>query len=381
MATSMTSAQRARQNIRDTSGKYAPGSTASAEPDCVELSDVAGPAPAEHVTIVNPMFGEIDRAQRAKAMLDQLHAGVEAARLDPQARAEQIEFASRFRQYSFNNALLIGTQCPGATHVAGKSVWEDAGGHIRKGGRAIWILAPSSRKIKVTEADGSPRIDPDTGEQEVAQRTWFMSVPVYDISDIEGVEVPPDPWGTRRLQGEAPEKMVADVTDLITDRGYTVTYAAVRGQANGLTDPDTRQVVIDASLSPRQQAKTLSHEAAHIWLGHDSPDQIAEYSTHHGRMETEAETASWMLSREYGLDDAGDYSFGYIAGWNDGDTKAAQEASVRGGEAGRAMLEAVHPAWRPEPVPELVAARQARQAERAATRKKTGKKSGSRRKR
>jgi hypothetical protein len=48
----------------------------------------------------------------------------------------------RFHQYSWGNALLIASQRPTATHVAGFHTWRKFGRHVRKGEKGIMILAP-----------------------------------------------------------------------------------------------------------------------------------------------------------------------------------------------------------------------------------------------
>ena len=49
---------------------------------------------------------------------------------------------SRFHHYSFGNVLLIATQRYEATRVSGFNAWRKLGRFVRKGEKAIWILAP-----------------------------------------------------------------------------------------------------------------------------------------------------------------------------------------------------------------------------------------------
>lgn len=66
--------------------------------------------------------------------------------LSSQAKAGSVGFASRsrFHRYSLRNTLLIAFQCPHATHVAGFRRWLELGRGVRKGEKAIRILAPRS---------------------------------------------------------------------------------------------------------------------------------------------------------------------------------------------------------------------------------------------
>ena len=53
-----------------------------------------------------------------------------------------LDVQSRFHHYSFGNVLLIAAQCHEATRVAGFNAWRKMNRSVRKGEKAIWILAP-----------------------------------------------------------------------------------------------------------------------------------------------------------------------------------------------------------------------------------------------
>ena len=53
-----------------------------------------------------------------------------------------LELQSRFHHYSFGNVLLIAAQCHKATRVAGFNAWRKLNRFVRKGEKAIWVLAP-----------------------------------------------------------------------------------------------------------------------------------------------------------------------------------------------------------------------------------------------
>src|ERR1039458_1781096 len=61
---------------------------------------------------------------------------------------------SKFHHYSFNNTLLILTQRPHATQVAGFNAWRKLDRFVRKGEKGIWILAPMIYKTDATEDSG-----------------------------------------------------------------------------------------------------------------------------------------------------------------------------------------------------------------------------------
>ena len=92
------------------------------------------------------------------------------------------ETRATFHRYSFGNCLLIAQQAPQATQVAGFKAWQSLGRQVRKGERAIRIMAPMS--VKERDATGD-----ETGERVV----FFRAVPVFDIAQTDGEPLPQAP--------------------------------------------------------------------------------------------------------------------------------------------------------------------------------------------
>ena len=171
---------------------------------------------------------------------------------------------SRFHRNSFNNALLIALQQPDATRVAGFNAWRRLGRNVRKGEKAIWILAPVTRKVETERTN-------DAGEPEtVAHRSpvAFKPAAVFDISQTDGDELP--------------------TVDLPRSPGAT------RNQ-------------------PAQPGKTLVHELAHATLHEGFDDRSLA--------ELEAESVAYIVCDALGIDSS-DYSFGYVATWSGGGDEA-----------------------------------------------------------
>src|ERR1700740_2023253 len=55
---------------------------------------------------------------------------------------EYLGAMARFHRYSLHNIMLIATQRPDATHVAGFNTWKRLGRFVKKGAKGIMILAP-----------------------------------------------------------------------------------------------------------------------------------------------------------------------------------------------------------------------------------------------
>src|SRR6202011_3061034 len=89
---------------------------------------------------------------------------------------------SRFHHYSFNNTLLIMTQRPDATRVAGFNAWRKLDRFVRKGEKGIWILAPMTYKVDA--------IEDHADDATVKVLRGFKPVPVFDLAQTDGQELP-----------------------------------------------------------------------------------------------------------------------------------------------------------------------------------------------
>src|SRR5436853_2087457 len=68
---------------------------------------------------------------------------------------------ARFHHYSFGNVLLILAQKPDASHVAGYRSWQAMGRQVKRGEKAIRIIAPAYYKKRER--------DEQTGEEDERQ--------------------------------------------------------------------------------------------------------------------------------------------------------------------------------------------------------------------
>src|ERR1700678_1443992 len=73
--------------------------------------------------------------------------------------AQYLAAIGRFHRYSLRNVMLIASQNPAATHVAGFHTWHKLGRFVKKGEKGILILAPIVRAknqgVEQTETDES----------------------------------------------------------------------------------------------------------------------------------------------------------------------------------------------------------------------------------
>jgi len=95
------------------------------------------------------------------------------------------------RAWSWANQLIVAMH--GYSEARGYRQWEAVGRHVKKGQRAIYILAPM---VRTFEAEG------DNGEtKEHTALYGFRTVPVFGLEQSEGAPLPVDEHVTAWLQG------------------------------------------------------------------------------------------------------------------------------------------------------------------------------------
>ena len=232
-----------------------------------------------------------------------------------------LEFARSFHTYSLNNLLLILSQNPEATMVAGFRQWQSKGRQVRKGEKSIKIFGYRERK---TPRDDNKQ-DPAENEERVVR--YFPTLSVFDIAQtdpIEGAEpLPENP--SRRLAGDDDHGVIPPLTGHLEANGWSI-HRAPLASACGYADPELHRVTLAENLATEQTAKTLIHETAHIELRHI--DDLNEYRAHRGQMEVEAESVAYIVAGLSGFDTRA-YSIGYIAGWAEEDPAIIRDTAAR----------------------------------------------------
>src|ERR1039458_6218245 len=110
----------------------------------------------------------------AEDALGRLSAELEAGHSD--AMKNYLSAMGRFHRYSWGNVLLIASQKPSATHVAGFHTWRQLGRSVKKGEKGIMIFAP----MLVKEREPSSAVQP--GKADPAFRlAGFRSAYVFDV--------------------------------------------------------------------------------------------------------------------------------------------------------------------------------------------------------
>lgn len=186
---------------------------------------------------------------------------------------------AKFHTYSLNNTILISVQRPDATLVTGYERWKSMGRQVKKGEKAIRIIAPApvkeKRQQKKLDEENKPVLD-ENGDPE-----------------MEEVEVPVQKY------------KVTNVFDISQTEG----------------DPIETLDAVELTVGVENYAEFLQavEKVAPVPIRFDELTGQTK--------EVEAKSVAFVVCSAFGLDTA-EYSFPYIAGWSSGKEMTELKASM-----------------------------------------------------
>lgn len=165
--------------------------------------------------------------QLAKEKIDELAQELE--RGESETLKAYLKAMAKFSDYSIGNTLLILVQKPDAERCAGLRTWNRLGRFVRRGERAITILAPCIKRSKVDQAAtrqlSHPDHDRSQGEEDEVI-VGFRGVCVFDVSQTDGAPLP-EPACVNGDPGIYFDRLV----QAVADRGIQLTYSPAIGRA------------------------------------------------------------------------------------------------------------------------------------------------------
>ncbi|HEV2314775.1 MAG TPA: ArdC family protein [Candidatus Acidoferrales bacterium] len=218
--------------------------------------------------------------QIASNAIEQLRQALEAGHSE--RLKEYLAAMARFRRYSWGNVMLIASQKPNATHVAGFHAWHKLGRFVKKGEKGILILAPIIRK----KAENSGETEPDESSTAVGFRAAY----VFDVSQTDGQPLPEigsvngDPRGYRERLGK-----------FVAEQGIALEYSDEIAPARGTSSGG--KITLLPGQTPAEEFSTLAHEVAHEKMHRDE----RRSSTTKRVRETEAEAVAFVVCSAIGL--------------------------------------------------------------------------------
>ncbi len=228
--------------------------------------------------------------ENVAALIEQLEAG------HSDALTAYLNAMSRFRNYSFGNILEIARQKPDATRVAGMYAWNQLGRRVKKGEKAIRILAP----IIGIKRKAKEEAEKDITQQNRPVLVGFRSAFVFDVSQTDGAELP----AMREVCGDVRENLDR-LRGFVRDQGIELVFTENIAPALGISYGG--RIALMSGQSRAEEFSTLVHELAHEML------HKAERRTQTTKVvrETEAEAIAFVVGKAVGLE-AGTASADYI---------------------------------------------------------------------
>ena len=195
---------------------------------------------------------------------------------------EYLAAMARFHRYSLYNVMLIASQRPDATRVAGYQKWREFGRFVKKGAKGIFILAP----ILARKAAEQERPEEESARVAVG----FRAVYVFDLSDTDGEPLPE----LGNAQGD-PAGYTERLKDFVIQRSIQLEYSDSIYPAQGQCSPG--KITLLPGQSPAEEFATLAHEVAHSLLH----QQERRVETTKRVRETEAEAVAFVVCEAIGL--------------------------------------------------------------------------------
>ena len=245
------------------------------------------------------------RAERAKSQLSRIAEMFSSERLPDMLAKSYLEpTGSPSDKWSLGNRLIMTME--GTYDARGYRQWQKVGRHVKKGTKAIYILAP--RVGKAVEKDK------ETGEE--TERRFvagFIGIPVFRYEDTDGADL--------ETVKNAP-KQLPPLAEVAERWGIKVRFDGTRHGEFGSfskSDGEIRLCTDDVS--------TFFHELAH--LAHSRIEDLKPGQD--ARQEIIAQLVACTLARSYGYDNGVDgYTYNYVAHYAaSGDPETVGKACYR----------------------------------------------------
>ena len=235
------------------------------------------------------MKHKINRKTRAKEIFDKVVKNVQTIVSNGEYE-KYLRFQNQFTKYSFNNIVLIYSQFPDATKVAGKAKWKEIGRELIEGAKRIQITAgmPAQGKTKVKKIIDGKEVE----EEQTYNYIAYKQVYVYDISQTVGEPIP------LQIKMLDSENMGSFFDKLKQFSKFPIYEENLYGGLKGFYSPKNKTITIDKKLS-------IDAKVA------------VDYKTDKNLSETFVESVAYIVADYFGLDNSM-CSFNYITKYANG---------------------------------------------------------------
>lgn len=245
---------------------------------------------------------EIGKAEKGQELTEQVNSYIgdlqdELAQGHTTGYLETLDWYAKLHKYSWGNALLIMSQCPHATIVAGYKRWQELGFQVKKGETGLYIRAPWLRK----ELD-------ENGEKKDRLIGYFATC-VFDISQTAEYPDKQPPAFAQDVPGDFHE-LYAHLQHQLAVTGLGFEEIPLPTGYQGHYDTNRRAISINEAQSVYFKVTTLIHEYVHS-LVHPTKEKAMEWTQ--DEREWQAESVCYVVCRAIGLESVNsrDYLLSY----------------------------------------------------------------------
>ena len=208
---------------------------------------------------------------RAKAY-EMLEEGTKSL-MDTDKFKSYLDVQSRFDRYSVSNAILVTHQMPEATKLGDSKYWQEQGGYINKGEKAITILEPGK---EFTREDGTTGVN-------------YNAKKVFDITQTNAED-------TRRNRKLPNENVLIKVLIKSSPVPVEIT-AALPDNIPAMYDKDANEIYVMHGMEAEAIYRALSKEIVHANMDKGNYNRDANELT--------AKAVSYILCRRMGFEPEG----------------------------------------------------------------------------
>lgn len=242
------------------------------------------------------MKPKINRRAKAKEIFDKVVKNVQTI-VENGEYTKYLKFQNQFTKYSFNNIVLIYSQFPDATKVAGRAKWGELGRELINNAKRIQITAgmPAQGKTTVKKIVDGKEVEKEQTYNYIA----YKKVYVYDISQTNGEPIPLE---VKMLDSK---NMGSFFEKLKQFSRFPIYEEDLYGGIKGFYNPKDKAITLDKNLSTDAKVAVLLHE-----LTHGLYDDF-DYKTDKNLSEIFVESVAFIVADYFGLDNSM-CSFNYI---------------------------------------------------------------------
>ena len=246
-----------------------------------------------------PDYAKISPQKKLNDVMQLLENGMQEM-FSSEKHEQYLKTMAKFHTYSLNNTILIAMQRPDATLVTGYDRWKSLGRQVRKGEKAIKIIAPVQVKEKQQrqklDENRQPILDengnPEMEEVEVHVQK-FKATNVFDVSQTDGE--PLQTLETKELTaGVENYDMFLKAVEHVAP--VPIRFDELSGKEKGYFHLGRQEFVIQKNMAESQTLKTAIHETAHSILHNRTEDSKESELKKRQTKEVEAESVAFARS-------------------------------------------------------------------------------------